>query len=102
MSLLRLIITFYKSFAVMSLAITFACLYLINLYGSKALLILQALIWLKISTLGLIFYYIQNFKKEDFYYYKNLGLTKKKLWISTLVFDFALFILLLIITLKLQ
>lgn len=99
---IRLIITFYKSFAFASNLITLSCLYLINFYGEKAIHIIQALFWYKIITLGLIFYYIHSFKKDKFYYYKNLGLTKKQLWISTLTFDFILFLILLFLTLKAQ
>jgi type III secretory pathway component EscU len=99
---IRLIITFYKSFAFASNLITFSCIYLINLYGKNAIYIIQALFWFKIITLALIFYYIQNYKKDEFYYYKNLGLTKKHLWISTFTFDFILFLILFILTLKAQ
>src|SRR5690606_39318372 len=87
---IRLIITFYKSFAFASNLITLSCLYLIILYAEKAIYIVQALIWFKIGTLGMIFYYIQSYKRDEFYYYKNLGLAKKHLWISTLTFDFVL------------
>src|SRR5690606_28702420 len=97
---IRLIITFYKSFAFASNLITLSCLYLIILYAEKAIYIVQALIWFKIGTLGMIFYYIQNYKRDEFYYYKNLGLAKKHLWISTLTFDFVLFLILSLLTLK--
>ncbi len=99
---IRLIFTFYKSYAAASILITLASLYLVNLYGTKAIYILQALFWFKVITLGVIFYYIQKYKKEGFYYYKNLGLTKKHLWISTLVFDFTLFLLLVSLTVRVQ
>ncbi|MDB5120068.1 MAG: hypothetical protein JWN56_1286 [Sphingobacteriales bacterium] len=99
---IRLIITFYKSFAFASNLITLSCLYLIIWYGEKAIYIVQALFWFKIITLGLIFYYIQSSKKDEFYYYKNLGLTKKHLWISTLTVDFILFLILFFLTLRAQ
>ncbi len=102
MRTIRLITTFYKSFALASNLITLASLYLINLYGEKAIHIFQALFWFKIIALGLIFCYIHNYKREGFYYYKNLGLTKRHLWISTFAFDFTLFILLILLTLRLQ
>ena len=72
------------------------------MYGEKAIYIIQALFWFKIITLGLISYYIHSYKKDEFYYYKNLGLAKKHLWISTLSFDFILFLILLFFTLKAQ
>lgn len=98
----RLIITFYKSFALASNFITLACLFLISLYGKKAIYIIQALFWFKIISLGIIFYYIHNYKKDEFYYYINLGLSKKRLWITTFAFDFILFLILLILTLNAQ
>jgi hypothetical protein len=58
------------------------------------------LFWFKIISLGLIFYYFHTFKNEVFYYYKNLGITKKQLWLTALSFDFLLFLILLILTLK--
>lgn len=97
----RLIITFYKSFAFASNLITLSCLGLIIYYQEKAIYIFQALFWFKIITLGVIFYFIHSYKKDEFFYYKNLGLTKKQLWISTLIFDFLLFFVLTIGTIKL-
>ncbi|HBZ26324.1 MAG TPA: hypothetical protein DEO54_08860 [Rikenellaceae bacterium] len=61
--------------------------------------IFTALFWFKIITLGIIVYFINNYKRNEFYYYKNLGLSKKVLWISSLTFDFILFLTLIIITL---
>jgi hypothetical protein len=60
----------------------------------------SAFFWFKIITLGLIYYYIHSYKNNEFYYYKNLGLTKKQLWISTLIFDFIIFLVLLTLAIK--
>ena len=96
----RLIVTFYSSFAFASNLITLACLYLVYLYGDKAIYIIQILFWFKILTLAVIVYFIHQYKKDLFYYYKNLGLSKKHLWIPTLTFDLALFLILLALTIK--
>lgn len=95
----RLILTFYKSFAFVSLMITLSCLSIIYTWGIETF---TALFWFKAITLGLIFYYIHSFKKDNFYYYKNLGLTKKLLWISSLTFDLIIFLILITITLKVR
>ena len=58
--------------------------------------------WLKIITLGLIVFFINNYKRNEFYYYKNLGLSKLRLWVSILLFDFILFIILLILAVKIH
>ncbi len=94
-----IIITFYKSFAATSLIISLSCLSIIYTWGDDAF---TALFWFKIISLGLIFYYFHSFKKDIFYYYKNLGITKKHLWITTLTFDFLLFLILLILTIKIR
>ena len=95
----RLILTFYKSFAFASLMITLSCLSIIYTWGINTF---TALFWFKVITLGLIFYYIHSLKKDNFYYYKNLGLTKKFLWISSLTLDFIVFLILITITLKIR
>lgn len=59
-----------------------------------------ALFWFKVITSGLFIYFIFNYKNHEFYYYKNLGLSKLFLCISTSFFDMILFISLLILTLK--
>jgi hypothetical protein len=99
MRAIRLVFTFYKLYAFASLVITLSCLSIIYTWGISTFAVL---FWFKIITLGLIFYYIQNFKKDKFYYYKNLGLSKKQLWIWTFAFDFILFLILSILTLKIR
>ncbi len=93
MKTLRLILTFYKSFALFSLLLTLTCLFIIYEYGKNGIYILQALFWFKLVTLGLIYYYIDSYKKAESYYYKNLGISKQKLWIPILIFDFSFFLI---------
>jgi len=94
MKTLRLTLTFYKSFLFVSLLITLSCMSVIATNGMQAFV---AVFWFKIITLGLIVFFINNYKRNEFYYYKNLGLSKFRLWLSILLFDFILFIMLLII-----
>jgi len=93
---LRLILTFYKSFFVLSFIVTLACLYIVQVHGLKAL---ASLLGLKLLTFGLIYLYITSYKRRDFFYYQNLGMPKKKLWFSSLTLDIILFLVLMIITL---
>lgn len=97
MKMIRLILSFYKSFAFASLAISLSCVIIINKWGGDTFI---ALLWYKIITMGLIFYYIQTNKSDNFFYYKNLGLTKKLLWITTLSLDFILFLLITVTAIK--
>lgn len=99
MRTLGLLLTFYKSFAFTSLMITLSCLSIIYVWGLNTIVIL---FWFKIVTIGLISYYIHNFKKKDYYYYKNLGLSRITLWISTIVFDLCVFLILIILILNIR
>jgi hypothetical protein len=99
MRVLRLILTFYKSFAFVSSMITLACLSITYTWGIETFVFL---FWFKMITLGLILYYIFNYQKNVFYYYKNLGLTKNRLCTVTLSIDFTLFVALTIITLAIR
>jgi hypothetical protein len=42
--------------------------------------------------LFIIYNFIRSYKSKEFYYYQNLGLSKKFLWISTLSFDILLYL----------
>lgn len=90
---IRLIWTFYRSFLFLSLLITSCCLSIFWEYGFS---VFSVLFWLKIATLGLTYYFIDNYKNKEYYYYQNLGVSKILLWGVTLSFDFALFIFLII------
>ena len=53
--------------------ITISSMYLVYMYGLYAI---SFLFWLKIFTLGIIILFINSYKKNEFYYYQNLGLSK--------------------------
>lgn len=99
MKTIRLIFAFYSLFAFASLMITLSCMCILYTWGIATFIVL---FWFKIISLFLIFYYTISYKKDVFYYYKNLGLTKKHLWVPTLIFDFILFLILVILTLKIK
>ncbi|MCI1779685.1 MAG: hypothetical protein LKI53_06995 [Bacteroidales bacterium] len=94
---LRLYFTFYKSFGFVSLSISIVCAYFLFSYGIYAL---ASLFWFKIITLMLIFFYIRNYKADESYFYKNLGVGERKLWIFSIIFDLTVFFLLAIIALS--
>lgn len=97
MKTIRLILTFYKSIAFVSFLITFTCLVLLYGSGPDGISIIQPLFWFKIITLAITVYYINIYKKNEFYYYKNLGISKFTLWIPILIFDFLFFLITIII-----
>lgn len=90
---IRIIFTFYRSFLLASLLITGACLVLFWEYGMS---IFAVLFWLKLGTMAAIFWFINSYKSKEYYYYRNLGISKTVLWTTTLVFDFALFLFLIV------
>lgn len=66
-------------------------------FGPKGIHMIQPLFWFKIFTLAIIVYTINIYKKNEFYYYKNLGISKFTLWIPILIFDFMFFLITIII-----
>jgi hypothetical protein len=94
---LRVLWTFYNSFIISTLVLTGSCMYMVYELGAEALMLIT---WFKIITSGVIVYYINNYKNKEFYYYQNLGLSKRTLWLSTMTADFALYILVIILTLE--
>ena len=88
---IRIIIGFYRSFFIAAALITICCASLFWQYGYS---IFAAIFWLKLASLAIIYWFINNYKRKEFYYYYNLGISKRVLWMATLLFDFLLFILL--------
>jgi len=94
-AVIRLLLTFYKSFFFFSFLITLACALLFWEYGPH---IFKVLLWLKTATLYLTFYFIRSYRQKEFYYYRNLGIRDFMLWSLTLGFDGCLFIFFIILT----
>ena len=88
---LRLIWTFYQSFIMASAVINISGLIIFWNVGYRSF---TGLFWLKIITIGLTYYFINEYKSKEYYYFQNLGLSKKLLWSVIAPFDFLVFILL--------
>lgn len=71
------------------------------IYQSGFSLIAPA-IWLKTAVCGISVWNDLTFKRSIFYFYKNLGIHKKKLYIITFLSDFLLFILLIFMAFHLK
>jgi hypothetical protein len=95
----RLIWTFYKGYFLFSALITICCIILFWEYGFK---IFNELFWLKIGTLAISFVFINNYKKKEYHYYLNLGISRLMLWLLSLSFDIILFVILILLTYKLK
>lgn len=85
---------FYRSFILFSLIITASCLRAFWLFQFK---VFFTIFWFKIITLAITYYFVDVYKRKEYYYYHNLGISKTKLWTVTLGFDFVLFISLIIL-----
>jgi hypothetical protein len=92
-----LIWAFYKNFLLLSTIITACCIMLFWEYGFS---IFNMLFWFKLGTLAITYYFINDYKKKEYYYYQNLGVSKVLLWTTTLSFDFILSMFLIIQTYK--
>lgn len=93
---MRLLLNFYKSFAISSCLITIVCVVLLFLHGLEPFF---TIFWFKVITEFIIIYIINFTKKPEFYFYKNLGLSKTKLWSLAMGLDGILFLLLTILSL---
>ena len=98
----RLLLTFYKSYALVNCIVSLAgayTLYKASEFSTTPAKLLPAVIWMKIITTGMVVYYINTYQRKQFYYFQNLGLSKIFLWGCSLAFDFLLFTILLIFSL---
>lgn len=89
----RLAVTFYRYAITPSIIIGLACCYVLWKYGTGTL---TGLLWLKMCTMALVVFFTQGYKKKEFYYYRNQGMSVVQLWTIVLLADFLIFILSLI------
>lgn len=87
--ILRLSWTFYRNFVLFSVIATGACLRALWLVGLSGFF---AVFWLKMATLVITYSFINAHKKNEYYYYQNLGVSKTVLWVISLSFDVIVFI----------
>jgi hypothetical protein len=97
MRTLKLITRFYSGIFLVNFLITLSCVYLMWLFSAHAIEIIGILFWFKIITITLIFYGSIYYKKNELYYYQNLGVSKLHLGLSTSIFDFLVWLTLIII-----
>lgn len=82
------ILFFYKSVCPASLSISLLCL---GIFAAKGPASLQAILWFKVITFGVIGFHMENTRKQAFWYFYNLGLTRKILWVGAAFIDFSIF-----------
>lgn len=83
-------LSFYRSFLPGSLLITACCAALVMRWGDS---IRGVLILFKLVTDLLVIYLVSSNSPNRYYYYHNLGLSRRRLWSVTLGADFLIFLL---------
>lgn len=96
---IKLLLTFYSSYFQATFLITACCMLLTWLYGLEVFFILFLF---KLTTLGLIYCFMNEYKKKEYYYYQNLGISKLFLWVGSLSLDLALFIVSILFALQIK
>lgn len=96
---IRLLSTFYKSFLMLSVIILALSVWLLLQNG---ITLFAGIFWLKVISVVLTFYHVNTSKRKEYYYYHNAGISKAFLWGCILIFDFLLFLIILIITYNIQ
>ena len=90
---LRLLFTFYQNFSIPALLISVLCAFAFYKLGIP---FLTSLIWFKLITLSLFLYFVNNYKRKEYYYYQNLGISKNALIGWTVTAHLFIFIIMLI------
>ena len=91
--IIRIILTFYSSYSFSSICISVIAAVVFWKVGMSFFVIV---FWFKLLSMGFIITYIDQYRKAEYLYYRNLGLSKSALWTFSLTFDFILFVSLLI------
>jgi hypothetical protein len=95
----KLIARFYSGIFLADFLVTLSCIYLFRHAGVQSHKIIGVLFWYKIITIVLVFYTTIYYRKNELYYYQNLGVSKLQLGIATSVFDFFLWLALILLQL---
>lgn len=97
---LLLITRFYKGIFLANFLVTLSCLYLVWKFRANAPEIIGVLFWYKVITINVVLYATIQYRKNELYYYQNLGVSKLLLWITISAFDFLLWLMLIILMIK--
>jgi hypothetical protein len=102
MRTIKLISRFYGGIFLANFLVTMSCIYLFGVFGALTHKIAAMLFWYKLISLILIFYTSVHYRKQELYYYQNLGVSKGQLAAGTSVLDILITVLLLFLKLKFQ
>ena len=95
---MRVIFTFYLNFLWFAISISLFGCWLITIYGSWQYIVM--IFWTKVITNAFLGFFIHIFSPSQFYFFKNLGYSKSKLYALTFTFDMVIWLLLSWLTIK--
>lgn len=90
-----LFLNFYSLFAAATLGITAACAVLLYRLGIKPFVYI---FWFKMISTGLCMYGAYRNKGNLYYYYKNLGISIRALWIGSFLLELLIFAIAIVVT----
>lgn len=93
MRTIRLIARFYGAIFLANFLVTLSCIYLLAMAGKNDRAIVAVFFWYKLISMMLIFYTAIHYKKQELYYYQNLGISKRQLILFTSIFDFFVWLI---------
>ena len=70
---IRLIFSFYNYFVWVSVFIDAACAYILCQHGIS---VYKALFWLKLFSMCASFYLVNEYRKQEYFYFYNFGSSK--------------------------
>ncbi|MEG0519455.1 MAG: hypothetical protein RR555_11440 [Bacteroidales bacterium] len=88
-----LYLLFYRNNFVPGLLVTLAGVCGVMTYGGS---MITPAFWLKIIVYAVTIWFVNTLNAKTWYFYKNLGITKYRLWTVLISADFILFVLLMI------
>ena len=91
---LKALILYGKSYIIVTQALTIVCFILITMKGYG---LISPLFWFKIITSSILIYRTITYKKTTIYMYLNVGISEQFLIYALLIFDFIIFMSLIII-----
>lgn len=100
MRTIKLITRFYGGIFLANFLVTLSCVRMMQYAGHDAPKLLSLFFWYKSITIGLIFYTAIHYKKNELYYYQNLGISKRQLIIATSLFDFLTWVIFVVLQLR--
>lgn len=97
MRTLKLIARFYRGIFVANFLVTVVSVFAIASHRHQANKLIGTFFWGKLITLALMIYIAFASRRKELYYYQNLGLSKQKLALTISLFDFGLWLILIVI-----